>query len=173
VAELPKLNLEISSFPGFLEVPWFLIFDLLGWKTLKNTEDESITPWDVDALAQCYRIPEIHEIISPTIQYVIDTSDDEYWSQHCNIAGSQWTPQPSPTRPNSLLLLLRDIPLPSTDLERNSPHSSLSISDVLKIAPSISAAASASGSIVNVGTYPKADDFPLRISRDIPASCVE
>jgi hypothetical protein len=43
VGELPKLGWEISSFPGFLEAPWFLIFDLLGWKNLKHTEGEPIT----------------------------------------------------------------------------------------------------------------------------------
>jgi Family of unknown function (DUF6535) len=181
VGELPKLKQEISSSSGFLEVPWYLIFDLLGWQNLKNTEAGSITQQDIDAfgvLAQCYRIPEIHEIISPTTQYVANASDDEYWSQYCEITAGQWSPQPSPARPNSLFLLLRDIPLPSTDIDidieltirlsrwRNSTHLAVNTSEVLKIAPSISSADSTNESIVNVGTYPKADDFPLWILRD-------
>jgi hypothetical protein len=184
VAELPKLKQEISLFPDFLEVSWYSIFDLLGWKNLKNTEDESITPQDMDAfgvLAQCYRIPEIQEIVSPSpIQYVADASKDEYWSQYCDITASQWSPQPSQTRPNSLFLLLRDIPLPSTDIEidveltvrlsrwRNSPHVALNASDVLnlEITSSTPSTALTNESIVNVGTYPNANDFPLWISRD-------
>jgi hypothetical protein len=121
IGELPKLKAEISWFPGFLEAPWYIIFDLLGWKNLQNTGEETITPHDLDAfgvLAPCYRIPEIHEIISPNpIQYVADASDDKYWSQYCKITEGQWSPQPSPTRPNSFFLPLRDIPLPSTDVE--------------------------------------------------------
>jgi hypothetical protein len=111
---------------------------------------------------------------------VTDASNDEYWSQYCDIAGSQWSPQPSPTRPNSLFLLLRDVPLPSTDIDndieltirlcrwRNTPHIPLNTSDVLspRIAPSIASSVLTNESIVNIGTYPKADDFPLWISRD-------
>jgi hypothetical protein len=182
VGELPKLKREITSFPGFSEAPWYLIFDLLGWKSLQKTEEKSITPQDVDAfrvLAPCYRIPEIHEIIGPgSIKYVADASDDEYWSQYCGITEGQWSPQPSPTRPNSLFLLLRDIPLPFTDIEidieltirlsrwRNSPPILVNTSDVFTIAASASSAASTNESNLNVETYPKADDFPLWISRD-------
>ena len=113
---MAELRREIALCPGFRDVPWHLIFDLLGWKNLQNTEGGSITPQDVGTfrvLAQCYRIAEINEIIGPTTWYVADAGDDKLGLN----TADQWSPQPLPTRPNSLFLLLRNIPLPSTDIE--------------------------------------------------------
>ena len=181
--ELPKLKWAISSFTGFSDAPWFLIFDLLGWKNLKSDQNDVISPQEIKTfaiLAQCYRIPEIHEIISPSrlTPYVADASDDTYWSQYCRRAEMKWSSHISPSTPNSMFLLLRDIPLPSNDspdaLEltihlsrwRNSPASIPQVKDGmpdLGIAPSNT---TLNDSIVKVGRSDNAEDLPLWFLKD-------
>lgn len=62
-------------------------------------------------------MPEVQDNISPTnaLFYLSDEADEEYWSQYCDKKPSQWLPKLHPNTPNSLFLLLRDVPLPSND----------------------------------------------------------
>jgi hypothetical protein len=80
---------------------------------------------------------EVQSIISPVHPFFYSTEETEeaYWLQHCGKRVGQWSPKLHPNTPNSLFLLLRDVPLPSnyTDSEvqltiglsrwRNSGHS--------------------------------------------------
>jgi Family of unknown function (DUF6535) len=100
------------------DAPWFQIFDLLGWRNLKTDEDPSISEQEMHSfgiLTQLYRMPQVQEIISPAhlSYYISDEREEEYWLQCCEQKMSQWSPKPDWTRPNSLFLLLRDVPLPS------------------------------------------------------------
>ena len=183
VGELPNLKREIASFPGFSDAPWFSIFDLLGRKNLKNDQNDAISPQEMEAFAiltQCYRIPEIHEIVSPNglTPYSTDAKDDTYWSQYCSQTVVPWLSHVSPNLPNSMFLLLRDIPLPSIDSEnaleltirlsrwRNSPDKIPKTRDGMPemgIAPSTT---TLDHSIVKVGRSDDADDVPLWFSKD-------
>jgi hypothetical protein len=116
-SELPKLGLRDLSSPVFKEAPWTSIFDLLAWRNLKNDINRNVDKKETDAVAvliQCYRIPVIYEIVRPgKSEYIWDDEEDEYWTQYCNIVEYLWSPRSHLTKPNSLFLLLRDIPLPS------------------------------------------------------------
>jgi len=121
--ELRKQDLNHFLSPGFKEAPWFSIFDLLAWKYLKVDASQEMSADETRAvaiLAHCYRIPAIYEIIRPreSVPYCSDDTQDEYWSQYCEATGSQWCPASPSSSPNSLFLLLRDIPLPSRDTAR-------------------------------------------------------
>jgi len=118
VDELPKLDPTHFTYSGFREAPWFSIFDLLGWINLKADPSEDISNEEMRAvatLARCYRISAIYDIIRPTesMMYHCDEHRFEYWSQYCGRKGPQWSASSRPTSPNSMFLLLRDIPLPS------------------------------------------------------------
>jgi hypothetical protein len=120
VGELPKLSWGEPSSVSWGEAPWFLIFDLLGWRNLKTDEDHSISKQEIHSfgiLAQLYRMPQVQVIISPThpLFYHSDEMEEEYWLQSCGKTTSQWSPKLHPNIPNSLFLLLRDIPLPSNN----------------------------------------------------------
>jgi hypothetical protein len=119
VGELPKLSVGKSSPVSLGDAPWFFIFDLLGWKNLKTDEDHSVSRQEIHSiriLAQLYQMPEVQDIIGPIHEflYFSDESDEEYWLQYCDKKTSQWSPKARPNTPNSLFLLLRDIPLHST-----------------------------------------------------------
>jgi hypothetical protein len=156
VGELPKLSLGKSSAVSLGDAPWFLIFDLLGWKNLKSDEDHSISKSEIHSvriLAQLYRMSEVQDIISPIHEflYLSDETDEEYWLQYCDKKASQWSPKPHLNTPNSLFLLLRDVPLPSngTDGEiqlaislsrwRNSAHALHKPEELTQNNPSTSA----------------------------------
>lgn len=121
VAELPTIIPEHLSLPKFMEAPWDLIFDLLGWKNLKDSEDQQITEDDIRAmeiLAQCYKITKVREMVQPSITtlYTSDYMKGSYWSQHYTRSDTVWAPksQAQSNIPNSLFLLLRDVPLPES-----------------------------------------------------------
>lgn len=100
-----------------------MIFDLLGWHNLKTGHDADISQdemYAVSILVQCYKIPQIYEIIRPTesMVYIADDENEQYWSQCCNNAVGQWSPSTHAAAPNSTFLLLRDVPLPSNNRPR-------------------------------------------------------
>jgi len=118
--ELRKQDLRHFESLKFQNAPWFSIFDLLGWKHLKIDPLQDISAEEMRAvavLAHCYRIPVIQRILRPgeRISYYWDKTQEEYWSQHCATVKPQWSQSSLSTRPNSLFLLLRDVPLPSKD----------------------------------------------------------
>ena len=120
-SELPKLASKHFASPAFWNAPWFLIFDLLGWKNLKPDSDPDVNEHDMHAfavLAECYRMPIVRDIIVPNEStiYSWNEKSEEYWSQYCEARVPQWSSTTPSTHPNSLFLLLRDIPLPSSDM---------------------------------------------------------
>lgn len=114
--ELSRLEAFNFTSSIFQDAPWFSIFDLLGWKYIEMVETASLTTQDIhiaDVLVQCYCIPEIREIVNPFgISYTTDHTEAGYWSQYCENPSNRWVQEAHPNRPNSLFLLMRDLPIP-------------------------------------------------------------
>jgi len=116
VSELLKLDEEQVALQEFREAPWFSILDLLGWKYLKRDRNAVINADDIRAfevLIQCNRIHAMQDIIRPTARtkYITDEADEAYWSQYSVIKRIHWSRHSIFEEPNSLSLLLRDVPL--------------------------------------------------------------
>ena len=128
VAELPRLEREISFLSGFGEPsPWGSIFDLLGQMCFKKDPNEHITATEMriaSTLAKGYNIPKIKDIVDLTVskEYGKIGQKDGYWEMRnlpkLRLGGAYRVSIPIsiPMRtwseiwcPNNLILFLREV----------------------------------------------------------------